>query len=248
MKFIKANLKEYISTERFKLIIGIMFIMSLYMVGQITREYSYINSILYIFNDTIYLTITFALILVNSITTIKLFDKDNEYIIRCKTKKMYLKKLTKKIFMNNTIIFILQILMNILLLIILNRNGIIIDKIGGYSITNLTFTIFYLIRTFILIQCISLIGAFVYKSGPKIILWILVVCLLIAFANAPYRYEYVVEGLQTIFLNPADYLHVQQYKDFGFELEVSFFYVLAWFIITYIVYLITAKRIKQIGD
>lgn len=248
MKVLISNFRNYINTENFKLIVGIMFIVSLYMVAYINIEYSYINSVLAVFSDMMSLIILLALFLINTINTIKFFDSNKSYIIRCGSKRKYLKQLTKSVLINNTFVYMLEIIMLVILLIFFNRNGIIIDKIGGYSISNLTYTVFYLIRTFILVQCISLVGACLYKAGHKIILWILTASLIIAFMNTPYRDGYVIEDFETAFISPTEYLHVQQYKDFGFELEISFFYILGWLVITYIVYLITAKRIKQIGD
>lgn len=248
MKIVKSKLKNYISTENFQFIFGIMFLISLYIVIYTGRELSYVNCVLNAFNNSIFLLIFFSLFLINTINSIKKFDSNNEFIIRCQSKSKYLKELTKNIFVNNLIIFLLEITIFIFLLIIFNRNGIIIDEIGGYSVTNVTYTIFYLTRLFILMQCLSLILAFIYKSSFKIIMWIFVFAFVIAIMNTSYIDGYIIEGFNFSLLNPVEYLHVQQYKDFGFELEVSFFYVLAWIVITYIVYLITSKRIKQIGD
>lgn len=155
MKVIKAKIKNYINTENFKFIIGIMFIYSIYNIMYSTATYSYIGSILYVYTDVLTVLFIVALFLINTINTIKLFDKNTSYIIRYKTKKSYFKNLIKNIFFNNSVLFIIYFIMQIALLVIFNRNGIVIDTIGSYSISNLTYTIVHLIKTFILIQCFS---------------------------------------------------------------------------------------------
>ena len=247
MKFIKEQFNYYIKSDRFKFIVGIMIIFSLFITMYVTTEYSYINSILYTFTDTIVLIFIISTFLMNTINTINLFDKNEEYIIRYKTKKTYLKNLLKRILINNFFLFFIQIVLLILLLIVFNRNGIIIDKIGGYSVTNLTYTIFYVLRTFVIIQIFSIISALLYKIGLKIVMWLFNIGIFLCIITVPIRQDYIIDSYSKAFINPGEYLQVQQYKNFGFELEISFLYIIGWIIITYIIYLISIKKVKQIG-
>ena len=198
MKVIKAKIKNYINTENFKFIIGIMFIYSIYNIMYSTATYSYIGSILYVYTDVLTVLFIVALFLINTINTIKLFDKNTSYIIRYKTKKSYFKNLIKNIFFNNSVLFIIYFIMQIALLVIFNRNGIVIDTIGSYSISNLTYTIVHLIKTFILIQCFSLICAFMYKIGIKFIVWILLGILIVLSLETPYKEGYIIDSISKI--------------------------------------------------
>ena len=248
MKFIKENLKLFLKSDRMKVVLLILILISFIEAKFITSEISYINSFLYIFSDVVYLPIMIVLYVINSINTMKLFDENKSYIIRLFSKKRYYNEVILNVLFSNFIVFVIQLCVFFVFLLIFNRNGVIIDTIGGYTITNLSYTIFFILRTFMLVQMFSLISVFLYKMAPKILMWFFNLFVFISLMVTPEREGEIIESIKDVHINLGEYLKVQQYKDFGFELEISFFYILAWIIITYIVYLITSKRIKQIGD
>lgn len=248
MKVIKAKLKNYISTESFKTIIGVMFIFSLYNIMYSTISLSYIGSILYIYTDTITVLFIIALFLINTINIIKAFDKNEAYIIRYKTKKDYFKNLIKTIFFNNTVLFLIYFIMLIFLLIVFNRNGIVIGTVGSYDITNLTYTTVHLVKYFILIQCFSLICAFMYKIGVRFIAWILMGIFIVLEMETPIKEGYIIDEVSKISINPIDYFRIQEFSSYGFDLKVNVIYIMIWIFITIILFLISSKRIKQIGE
>lgn len=126
-----------------------MFIYSLYNVMYLTVTYSYIGSILYFYSNALTMLIIITLFLINTINIIRVFDKNEIYIIRYKTKKQYFKNLVKNIFIKNTILFIINFIMLVLLILLFNNNGFVIDSIGSYEVSNLVYTGIHLVKIFI---------------------------------------------------------------------------------------------------
>ena len=246
MKILLARLTTYMKTERFKLIIGIMFLFSLYYIVYVNSEISYIGSILSVYTDSITIIFMAGIFLLNTINTINLFDKNTPYIIRHKTKNKYFNRLTKEIIINNTILFILNLLMLIIFLIIFNREGLVIDKIGSYSVNNLTYTLVYLFKFFILIQFFSVICMCFYKIKLKFIVWILMGVLIVLAFSTPYGELPAIDSFNNMFINPIEYFRIHEYSSFVFELKVTGIYLFIWFLLTVIIYTISKKFIKEI--
>lgn len=248
MKVVKAKLKNYIKTENFKIIIGVMFIYSLYNVMYLTASYSYIESVLYSYSDTFTILFIITLFLINTINIIRVFDKNEIYIIRYKTKKQYFKNLVKNIFIKNTILFIINFIILLLLILLFNNNGFVIDSIGSYEVSNLVYTGIHLLKIFILIQCFSMICCFMYKIGIRFIVWILMSIFIILHMETPIKEGFIIDEVSEISINPIDYFRVQEFSSYGFELKVTAIYLIVWILITVIIFFISSKRIKQIGE
>ena len=90
VKYIKENIKYLLNDYRFKLIILFVICCNFFGAAYLARNSDYISAIMDIFTQEYYDIAFFALILVNTINTYDMFEKNSCYIIRFNNKKEYL--------------------------------------------------------------------------------------------------------------------------------------------------------------
>lgn len=250
VKYIKENIKYLLNDYRFKLIILFVICCNFFGAAYLARNSDYISAIMDIFTQEYYDVAFFALILVNTINTYDMFEKNSCYIIRFNNKKEYLIQLIKNILISNTILFIINLLVSLIFLNFFGNQFIIkkYDIYGiSYNIPNLLYIVFYMFRFYIIVSIISLINACLIKLVNSKCAIFINVLLWIVFIFYPYN-SHVINSISDIPLVFCSYFRVQFYSGFALESACSILYIFMLLIIGLVLFNIAKNRIKQIGE
>lgn len=245
-KIIRENSKYLLETYRFRLIILFLICFNIYGTGYLTTNETYIDGILVILTNGYYIVSMLAMFLINTINTIDMYENNIFYIIRFKNRKEYLLQLIKNVIISNLILFFINILV---LLIGMNVfvNNFVLENILDYSIPNIVYLIFYLLRMMVLIQMISVISLLIIKLFnvkisivANIIIWLFIMV-------SPYNMGAVVNSILDMHIFISDYFRLHLYSGFILEVLCSTIYITILLIISYIMFYITKNKMRQIG-
>ena len=227
--------KDLIWHHNFKTLIFVFIILHVYLIKYSGMQYSYIGTVLAGFTNEFYLFIVLGLYLINTLSTISLFDQNYALIIRCGNKKGYFHRVLLYVLLSNSVLFLLQLAVFIIEIVLLNQEGLVIDSIGNYDVTNVVYVLFYIIRYFILIQLFSVFGALLSKLFSKfVILSIQCLGVVICLVTSTTSSDYVVDSLSKMFVNPVQYFWLNSYKTFTFEILCSGIYIVCILLILYL--------------
>lgn len=152
--------KYLVSTDRYKAIFGITLIFALYgsvALGVPTDDFC--SSVLVPFQFYIFNIFLFVLFFLNQLNVCSTFQKEfSSYIIRLKTKREYIKTLLRL----SALAHLYQILILFLLMMVIfwltTFHQLSIEPYMNYSISNIVYVIFYMVRYTIFSLMIILIS------------------------------------------------------------------------------------------
>lgn len=248
LKIIIENLKSNISSNQFKLILLLLICFNLYGTSYLATNLSYIDGFINIITSGYYVITLFGLILLNTINTFDKFEKSQFFIIRFKDRKMYLKQLLVNVFTSNLVLYILNIIIVLIGLNIFASSNFSISNVLNYSIPNIFYLLFYLLRMFLIFQIINVINVCLLKLiNSKVVVFLnMLLCLLIIFN--PYEPKKVISSVSNMFWIISEYLRLHYYSGFILEVLCSTIYVSVLFLISYFLFIFTKNRMKRIGD
>lgn len=247
-ELLKENMKFNINSNQFKLVLLLLVCFNLYGTTYLSANLSYLDGLLNIVTNGYYNVALIAVILLNTINTFDKFEKNQFFIIRFENRKMYLKQLIINIFVSNSILLVMNLVLILIGLNIFASNQFIISNILDYSISNIIYILFYLFRFFLIIQIISIINTCLLKLFDKkvIISLNLFFCLIILFT--PYDVKRVVSSISKMFLIISDYMRLHYYSNFMLEILCSAIYISILSIAGVILFMFTKNKMKNIGD
>ena len=246
-KLIKENIKYMLTGYRFRIIFMFLICFNLFGVGYLAYNQHYINGLLSIMTNPYYVISLLAMVLINTINTFGMFEKSDLYIIRFKDRKEYLIQLTKNIIVSNSVLFVINLIVLIIGLNIFVGNRFVIENWMDYSIPNILYVVFYLIRMFFLVQIVATISAFLLKLMDSRIVIILNVILWSLFLMSPYASNFKVNTLSDMFWNFCDYFRIHLYSGLAYEILCSTIYISILLVLTFILFHISKSNIKKIG-
>ena len=246
MKNRLTNFSYILETQLFKFIFLLMIIAS--SLGVIlTFKETYINANIIIVSNSWINSIFILILLISTSQTYFVFDKNNEYVIRLKNKRTYLKELTKQVIFNNTLMIIIQFTLITIFIIITIFNGIKIVPYSNYQITNLEYLLFYIIRTYFIYLFISIFNVLILKIiNNKVVIAINgIICALLI--NSTYS-EIPITKINDMPIYLHKYLGIIKYENFHIELYSSLIFLIILIIVAFILYKIVYNNFKTIGD
>lgn len=245
-KYIIQNIKYLLLDYRFKIII--MFMLCFNFIGAIYFAYNsyYLEGFLAIFTNIYYVATFMALLLFNTLNTYNMFEKNTFYIIRFNSRKEYLIQVIKNILISNTIVFAINVL---IAFIFLNFFGgkLVIQNYMGYNVSNILYTIFYILRFLVLSNIISIINICLLKLIDSKIIVLINSIFWITIIFYPESFE-LINDILNIPLMLCDYFRVKIYSNFFMESACSMLYILILLIITMILFSISKNKMKKIGE
>lgn len=249
-KYIAKNIKYFLNTSTFKIIyiITILIGMSLLISYKYSNpSASYFELFLSLLSTNSFVIFSYFLTsLIAGINTYLTFEKKRSYIIRLENKKEYLIHLLKNIWSVNTVLFIITTLTSLIMLNLINNN-FIIEKFQYYSISNLTYIIYTLIRIFLLSQLLTTISILLFKLiNHKIIIFMNLIIYGITMLTQ------VIEIPKSSILDMSFwvgyYISPDLYSSFMLEVSSTFLFLIIMLVLIIIIFDIDIKFMKQIGD
>lgn len=153
-----SNLKLYVQGNIFKTILSLLISLVFFSCLGIGYPYIFTHDILKIFTDIIFCLFTFLILFLNSLNTYLIFQKNDYFILRFKSKKRFFSEFLKQVFINNLLILLLEIILvfiGCILLLFVAYKSQTIDLF--YNISMSLYLPFFLFRNIILYLLISLI-------------------------------------------------------------------------------------------
>lgn len=248
LKLLKENLKFHINSNQFRLILLLLICFNLYGTSYLSANLSYFDGFINIITNGYYVVCLFAIILLNTINMFDKFEKNQFFIIRFKDRKMYLKQLITNILFSNSVLFLMNLVLIIIGLNIFASSSFTISTVLNYSIPNILYIFFYLIRFFTIIQLIAIVNTCLLKliNNKVVISFNLLIYLMILFA--PYEPKIVISSVSKMFLVISDYMRLHYYSDFLLEILCSSIYISILLLIAVLSFIFTKNRMKNIGD
>lgn len=242
----KNDLKLIISllqNTRFKVTIIIITLLSFMAFGYITKEVTLINGIYDTFTWNFFIMVLLFLFIFNSYNILTELTRNYEFLIRIKNYKEFFSKMIKFIFVSNLIIYLIVIFLVLIISVLRTGMNTRVDIINYYNINNLTYLIFHLIRSFIILNMIVVLLMSIYKLvKEEVVVIISGLIPLSIVALTPLMKERVITKIYNIPLYYAEYFIKNNYGSFTFEIFISLLFIILLIIISKILIEITSKK------
>lgn len=247
LNLLKENMKFNVNSNQFRFVLLMILCFNLYGTAYLATNLTYLDGMLNIITNGYYIICIIGLILLNTINTFDKFEKNDFYILRFKNRKTYLKQLILNVFISNTILLVMNLVVLIIGLNLFASDKFVVYNILEYSIPNIIYILFYLFRLYFIIQIISVINVCLLKLiNNKLTIGInLILYLVILFT--PYNQKRVVSSISNMFINISDYMRIHYYSDFSLEVICSIIYIFIPLIVSFILFNLTIKKMKDIG-
>lgn len=242
----KNDLKLIISllqNTRFKVTIIIITLLSFMAFGYITKEVTLVNGIYDTFTWNFFIMVLLFLFIFNSYNILTELTRNYEFLIRIKNYKEFFSKMIKFIFVSNLIIYLIVIVLVLIISVLRTGMNTRIDLISYYNINNLTYLIFHLIRSFIILNMIVVLLMSIYKLvKEEVVVIISGLIPLSIVALTPLMKERAITKIYNIPIYYAEYFIKNNYGSFTFEIFISLLFIILLIIISKILIEITSKK------
>ncbi len=242
-------LKFIFKTDVSKFVVLLSIVIGLFAGNTlISREtQGYFISLFHVYVTASFHAIVLAILLINSIHSMKIFEKLDFYIMRVRNKRNYIKSLLIITSLSN---FFIITLIFVIVLCCLNMNssfslGIVSYEL--YGISNVVYLFFFLMRYII----ITLILMSIHVLAFKILNRILVFIIDIYFLTSVFLYSYKVNTINTIWkmpLLPQDYYFPLQCNIFSLEIGISIIFILLLLLIYCVLARLACNKMSQVID
>jgi len=246
-KIIKENIKYMLIGYRFKTIFMFLICFNLFGSGYLAYNRHYIDGLLSVLTNSYYVICFMSMILINTINTFDMFEKNSFYIIRFIDRKEYLIQLIRNIIVSNAVLFVINIIVLIIGLNLFVGSRFVVESFMNYLVPNILYVLFYLIRMFFLIQTVATISVLLFKLIDSKIVIIMNIVLWSSFLISPYKLNFRVNSLLDMFWNFCEYFRVHYYSGFGMEVLCSTIYVSALLLLIFALFNFSKNNIKKIG-
>ena len=153
-----------LNSNKFKAIFLIIIITCIFNLFNIENGIKFEEAIFSSITCTLFIFVIIGILFISSCITLDLFDKEFAIILRYKNKLTYLKELLKLISLVNSILFGLAISITILFITFKYFGIITFGKISNYNIPFIIYNLFTIIKYYIIINILSLIGICLYNN------------------------------------------------------------------------------------
>ena len=244
LKVLVSEINEFLNADKSLIIFILLLLFNFVYIFLVYRSdlsgniIPYVDTLYYVFTDSFYLLVLLFNIFISIYITFDYFDKNLFVISRCENRKGYFNKLTKKMLINVTIVFLVNLLLALIIANLKWDGSFGISQYCDYNINNLQYFIFYIIRMYIIVLLLAYLSACIVKLlSFEISLFINVLILFIQFL--PNNFELPI--LYT------SYLGRYVFNSFGIEFMYSIVFIFLFAISLYVLRMITLKFIKCAG-
>jgi len=230
---------NYITSSQLFKMIFLMTILIALIGGCILLQDTYIESILFTFQNSIFNVAVFTMLFLNTLNSCSIFDKNfSFYIMRLENKKSYVKELIKTTIVMTLFYLGLLFLLYFMILNFTKFGFFEIKKYYNYGVSNLIYVIFYILKYIsfaVLLNIISTLVFVNFKNRLTLALdGIFVLGFMITGADGTIRNKFS--------LNLWEYFGGINFYSFMNEICYSILYIFLLEIIIYIIYNYTIKN------
>lgn len=237
-----------LQNTRFKvttMIIILLFFMSL---GNIINNMTMINGIYSTLSWNFFIMVLLFLFIFNTYNIYIELVKNYSFLIRIKNYKEFFCKIIKFIFISNLIIYLIVLFLVLVASILKTGMNTKIEILNNYNITNLTYLIFHIIRSYFILNMIVIILVSLYKTiKEEIVVIISGIIPLSIVALTPLMKERVIDSVFKLPLYYGNYFIGNSYTTFTFEVCMSILFISILFLITKILIEIVSKKSIDLG-
>lgn len=195
--------------------------------------FSFISSSLFLFVILLVLFMSTCIILIS-------FDKDYSILLRFKNKFDYLKNLFLSITIGNFLIYTFTIVISILLLTIKYFGRIYFSDIAYYHIPFVLYNFFTIIKYFVIVDILALIGVCIYKNLGRVFSYTYYILILILYYVYPVSMEIIGSfSIKNLFFKY--HLYPYQYATFYLELSSLIITICTLILLTIFILCITVR-------
>lgn len=232
--FFTTYFRYFSKSSQFYFFFLFMFLLTVYggiFYGTIVYE-SVINIydvIIYILSSSNYLVLLFLLFLLSTFIVYKNIDKNYLFSTRMETKSTYFQCLAKTVLVQNTFLFILNILFLFISLFLFKNGNLSISFSPNYHTYNIIYLLFFLLRYYLWLQLFSIFSIFLFsKVSSKLAFILNFILILYFFKGGYYAPDFVVYSLMDIGFHFEFLLFQYPYSNFFFEIILSILYLLCF--------------------
>lgn len=236
--FIANSLNSY----KFKAIFLILVILSIYGVFDIAIRTGFFYGLYMIYNNQWVIAILLFCLFVNTLNICELYKKNYSIIIRNKTKKEYLKEISKIIIITNTIVILMSFMITCIFLFFKYAGDFSVgNTINGVNI--LFYTIYHFIRFIIISSLLSLLIFYCWKFLNSFFSFLISIILSLSLVISPISLE-IVTHFKMFF---GYYLLAPRFENITLDIQFSLLTIIIIMIIDLVLFQIINYVKRDIG-
>ncbi len=251
-RYLKENLSHFMQTPVFKVlyIVSIVITLSIaYGTKSTNSNLTYIQLFLALMTNGAY--VFYCLFFIPLITSISIyfrFEKNLFHILRLRTKKKYLSTLLKQVLIVNGFLFLVTVLTTLCILNLFG-NDFTFSLYGDYNISNLLYLIYSLVRVHLISQMFVIISVCLFKIiNPYIVLIANVITYIATLSFGMIVHIEDLIGPKSMSFWVGDYIIPLFFETFTQEISYTFAFLVLLSFLILIIFKITPRFIKQVGD
>ncbi len=190
----------------------------------------------------------FLIMIYMTIQVCRYHDLDTVWILRYKDRSYYVKRLLKKVWIHNGIVYFFIILITCLIsyitFLVAGTNASIWEKtyLEGLGVP---YCIFETIKYYFLVQLLLSMFVIFLKYLPKILSYFSLL-LILFFSFTPIE-NVPIHGMKDMILTPNGYIYSQRFQSFFLQIGISSFYLVLLSVIVIVFYKLLHHRKFDIG-
>lgn len=237
--------QKYIESPVFLITIIFLMILGFYNCAYLNTG-EYLNNWIEIFKSPwIFSSAFFTLFFLNDLYILSYFDKNIFLKLRMKGQKEYQIESIKTIFLFNQFLFLITIFVFAILLQLFFIQ-IKITPYEFYSVSNLSYLCFSLIKIYAVTELFALINVLLYKLLPHFLVFALnayTIYLLLTSYNFTWN---PIEEIKDFKINPAFYIKEAHYASFMHEISFTILYVICLYILVCGLFMLWKKKEEKV--
>lgn len=249
-KYIIGNIKTVLSNKFLQIFLIIALLVIGYFTSTLDRENGYFVAISKALTFQQFITLCFLpMILFANLLIVNLYERNNMLIIRFNNKRKYINEMIKNVLFCNTFLFFISMLVIITFFNFFGSGDFSIIYIESFKTTNIVFAIYTVIKLYILSIFVSIIFTLILKLINKLWAIILFVCFSSSLYICYWESYNMVESIFKIpFYFGFYFLNNVEYITFTLNIMAFVVNVLILSLITVLLYKLTIKRMKVVGE
>lgn len=241
--------RQSINNQKFVLLFLVSIFFAIYGVIQLGFNLPYIEAFLYILSGNWYSFGLLTILLFNTVYVYKLYEKNQFYILRCKTKKQYLTHLIKQVCFNNLCLYFINMILLMIGLNVFNHNSAI-APVKTYETSNLIYLIYTILKFGVLTQIFTIFNTLLWKLISEKIVIIGNLFLYVNIIATTMHIGKVISSIRDIEFSIQHYFNSYfiNYSSFTFEVIVFLFYISICLLFLKLLEIFILKKMKRVTE
>lgn len=197
-----------------------------------------------------FITLCFLpMIILSNILIINFFEKSSMTIIRFENKKKYLRELLKSVSFCNTLVFVVIIIVLLTFFNFFSNGDLTIKYIESFKTTNIVYTIYIVIKLYILSIITSIVFTLLFKLFNKISALIISMGMASSLFICQWLDYEIVNKIYEIPVYIGIYfLDIIEYATFSLNVSAFLVMITCFALIIFVLFNTTIKFMKAVGD